>query len=158
MCLLPGHTNITPHLRLAKYQRIEPAHCPIGETSRGAGGERKHLWAYRPLCFISARLIIIIISRLHSANPPNVIRVLRRVRVWEVRVGKQARARRVEAMVPVQGKAWWALLSICNQRDSGSTKNRWQSKILKSSCCSCCRSCIRPLMTVRDNGGSCMHG
>ena len=34
-----------------------------------------------------------------------------------------------------------------------STKNRWQSKILKSSRC---RGCIGPLMTGRDNGGRCM--
>ena len=50
--------------------------------------------------------------------PPNFIRVLHRGCVRAVRVGKQARARRAEAMVPVQGRAGWALLSIRFQRDS----------------------------------------
>ncbi len=47
--------------------------------------------------------------------PPNAIRVLHRA---AVRVGNKARACRAEAMVPVQGKAWWALLAFRNQRDS----------------------------------------
>ncbi len=42
---------------LAKYKRVEPAHCPTGATSGGTGGEHKRIWAYHPISFMRARLV-----------------------------------------------------------------------------------------------------
>jgi hypothetical protein len=39
---------------LAEYKRVEPAHCPTGATSGGAGCERNLLWAYHPFLFAHA--------------------------------------------------------------------------------------------------------
>jgi hypothetical protein len=45
-------TQAQNHVRdLAEYRRVEPAHCPTGATSGGAGFEQTLLWAYPPLCF-----------------------------------------------------------------------------------------------------------
>ena len=43
---------------LAEYKRVEPAHCPTGATSGGAGCKNRNLlWAYHPLC-LRTRLVL----------------------------------------------------------------------------------------------------
>ena len=37
---------------LDKYKRVEPAYCPTGATSGGAGCERFFVWPYHPLCLL----------------------------------------------------------------------------------------------------------
>ncbi len=59
-CAFSLSTQAQDHVwDLAEYKRVEPAHCPTGATSGGAGCERKLLWAYHPHCFIMrARLVV----------------------------------------------------------------------------------------------------
>jgi hypothetical protein len=58
MRLFPLSTQAQDHVwDLAKYNRVEPAHCPTGATSGGTCCERNLLWAYHPLC-LRTRLVL----------------------------------------------------------------------------------------------------